>query len=51
MSVTTAGRKLILNTGPIRETWLEAAIEQTVTSNESRTLLKAADIMGRLADC
>jgi hypothetical protein len=51
MSVTTAGRKLILNTGPIRKTWLEAAIEQTVTSNESRTLLKAADIMERLADC
>jgi hypothetical protein len=38
VSVTTAGRELILNTGPIPETWLKAAVEQTVTSSESRTL-------------
>jgi hypothetical protein len=41
----------MLNTGAIRETWLEAAIEQTVTSDESRTRLKAADITERVADC
>jgi DNA-binding MarR family transcriptional regulator len=51
MSVTSAGRKLLSNIHPIREAWLEAAIEKTLTPAESRTLLKAADIMERLADC
>jgi DNA-binding MarR family transcriptional regulator len=51
MSNTPAGRKLISNMRPLRETWLEAAIDQHLTSIERRTLLKAADIMERLADC
>jgi DNA-binding MarR family transcriptional regulator len=51
MSATSAGRKLVSNIGPIREAWLEAAIEQNLTPAERRTLLKAADIMQRLADC
>jgi DNA-binding MarR family transcriptional regulator len=51
MSITPAGRKLVTNIGPIREAWLEAAIDQHLTPAERRTLLKAADIMQRLADC
>jgi DNA-binding MarR family transcriptional regulator len=51
MSVTPTGRKLLSNIRPVREAWLEAAIEQNLTTAESRTLLKAADIMERLADC
>lgn len=51
MSVTPAGRKLLSSIRPVREAWLEAAIEQNLTTAESRTLLKAADIMERLADC
>jgi len=51
MSITPSGRKLISNIGPIREAWLEAAIDQHLTVTERRTLLKAADIMQRLADC
>jgi len=51
MSVTSAGRKLISNIVPVREAWLEAAVEQNLTPAERRTLLKAADIMERLADC
>jgi DNA-binding MarR family transcriptional regulator len=51
VSATSAGRKLISNITPVREAWLEAAIEQNLTPAERRTLLKAADIMERLADC
>jgi DNA-binding MarR family transcriptional regulator len=51
VSATSAGRKLISTIGPAREAWLEAAIEQNLTPAERRTLLKAADIMERLADC
>jgi DNA-binding MarR family transcriptional regulator len=51
VSATSAGRKLISTIAPAREAWLEAAIEQNLTPAERRTLLKAADIMERLADC
>jgi DNA-binding MarR family transcriptional regulator len=50
MSVTPAGRKLLSKTRPVREAWLEAVIAQNLTPAESRTLLKAAEIMERLAD-
>jgi DNA-binding MarR family transcriptional regulator len=50
MSITPAGRKLLSNIRPIREAWLEAAIEQHLTPAERRTLLKSADLMERLAD-
>ena len=50
ISITPAGRKLVSNINPMREAWLEAAIEQNLTPAERRTLLKAADIMERLAD-
>jgi DNA-binding MarR family transcriptional regulator len=51
MSVTPTGRKLLSTIRPVREAWLEAAIQQNLTAAEGRTLLKAADIMERLADC
>ena len=51
MSVTSAGRKLISSIVPVREAWLEAVIEQSLTPVERRTLMKAVDIMERLADC
>jgi DNA-binding MarR family transcriptional regulator len=51
MSITVSGRKLISTVHPLREAWLEAAIENHLTPAERRTLLKAADIMERLADC
>jgi DNA-binding MarR family transcriptional regulator len=51
MSITASGRKLISTVHPIREAWLEAAIEKHLTPAERRTLLKAADIMESLADC
>ena len=51
VSATSAGRKLISNITPVREAWLEAAIEQNLTPAERRTLLKAAFIMERLAEC
>ena len=51
MSITGAGRKTISNIRPVREAWLEAAIDQHVTAAERRTLLSAALIMERLADC
>jgi DNA-binding MarR family transcriptional regulator len=51
MSITPSGRKLSSSIGPIREDWLTTAIDQHLTVTERRTLLKAADIMERLADC
>src|SRR5246127_5911011 len=51
MAITASGRKLLSSVVPIREAWLEAAIDQQLTPTECRTLLKAADIMERLADC
>ena len=50
ISVTPAGRELVANIRPIREDWLEAAIERHLSPAESRTLAKAAQIMERLAD-
>jgi DNA-binding MarR family transcriptional regulator len=51
MSITAAGRKIISNIRPIREAWLESAIDRHLTSADRRTLLTAAQIMERLADC
>jgi DNA-binding MarR family transcriptional regulator len=51
MSITASGRKLVSSLVPTREAWLEAAIEQQLTPTDCRTLLKAAGIMERLADC
>jgi DNA-binding MarR family transcriptional regulator len=50
VSITPAGRKLLSNIRPVREAWLEAAIEEHLTPTERRTLSKAAHIMERLAD-
>jgi DNA-binding MarR family transcriptional regulator len=51
MSITPPGRKLLSTISPVREAWLEAAIDKHLTPAERRTLLNAADIMERLADC
>jgi DNA-binding MarR family transcriptional regulator len=50
MSITASGRKLVSSIVPIRAAWLETAIEQHLTPTDRRTLLKATDIMERLAD-
>jgi DNA-binding MarR family transcriptional regulator len=50
VSITPTGRKLVSNIRPVREAWLEAAIEEHLTPTERRTLSKAAQIMERLAD-
>lgn len=50
MSITASGRKLVSSIGPIREAWLETAIDQQLTPTDCRTVLKAAGIMERLAD-
>jgi DNA-binding MarR family transcriptional regulator len=51
MAITASGRKLLSGLVPVREAWLEAAIDQQLTATDRRTLLKAAGIMERLADC
>jgi len=51
MSITASGRKLLSSVIPIREAWLETAIDEQLTPTDCRTLLKAAGIMERLADC
>jgi DNA-binding MarR family transcriptional regulator len=51
MAITASGRKLLSSVIPIREAWLERAIDEQLTPADCRTLLKAADIMERLADC
>jgi DNA-binding MarR family transcriptional regulator len=51
MSITPAGRKLLSSIRPVREAWLEGAIEKQLTAADRRTLQKAAEIMERLADC
>jgi DNA-binding MarR family transcriptional regulator len=51
MAITASGRKLLSSLVPVREAWLETAIDQQLTPTDCRTLLKAASIMERLADC
>ena len=51
MAITASGRKLLSSVIPIREAWLETAIDEQLTPADRRTLLKAAGIMERLADC
>jgi DNA-binding MarR family transcriptional regulator len=51
MSITPSGRRLMSTIRPIREAWLQAAIEMQLTPGERRTLRKAADLMERLAAC
>ena len=51
MAITASGRKLLSSVIPIREAWLERAIDEQLTPADCRTLLKAAGIMERLADC
>lgn len=51
ISISDAGLELISSIPAVRETWLEAAIEQHLSPTERLTLVMAAQIMERLADC
>lgn len=50
ISITEKGGKLISSIPVMRETWLEAAIEEHLSLADRRTLDQAAQIMERLAD-
>jgi hypothetical protein len=47
---TNLGRAAIAVPSTVQSRWLDAVIEQDLTPAERRTLLKATDIMERLAD-
>ncbi|GAA1298559.1 MarR family transcriptional regulator [Planotetraspora silvatica] len=51
ISITAAGRALLTSIPAMREAWLEAAIERHLSPADRQTLVKAAQIMERLADC
>jgi DNA-binding MarR family transcriptional regulator len=51
ISITDAGHRLLASIPAIREGWLEAVVEQHLSPDERRTLVEAAQIMERLADC
>jgi DNA-binding MarR family transcriptional regulator len=51
ISATAEGRELAASLHAVRETWLEAVLAQVATPAERRTLIEAAAIMQRLADC
>jgi DNA-binding MarR family transcriptional regulator len=47
---TPKGEELLRTIPAVREAWLDAAIVDQLTASERRTLLKAAEVMNRLAD-
>jgi DNA-binding MarR family transcriptional regulator len=51
ISATAEGHELAASIPAVRETWLEAVLAQVATPAERRTLIEAAAIMQRLADC
>lgn len=51
ISATAEGHELAASIPAVREAWLEAVLAQVVTPAERRTLIEAAAIMQRLADC
>ncbi len=50
ISATSEGRTLITTIPVAREAWLDLAIRTQLTQHERRTLLRAAEIMNRIAD-
>ncbi|MFF6958254.1 MarR family transcriptional regulator [Streptomyces sp. NPDC008317] len=50
LHATAEGRALVETIPAVREAWLEAAVRDLLRADERRTLLKAAEIMNRLAD-
>jgi DNA-binding MarR family transcriptional regulator len=51
ISATAKGHELATSIHAVREAWLETALAQVATPAERRTLIEAAAIMQRLADC
>jgi DNA-binding MarR family transcriptional regulator len=50
VSATPEGRALVERSAATREAWLSKAISGTLDAEERRVLLRAAEIMDRLAD-
>ena len=50
VSATLAGRALVERSAATREAWLSKAISNTLDAEEHRVLIRAAEIMDRLAD-
>lgn len=50
VSATAEGRALVERSAATREAWLSKAISGTLGAEECRVLLRAAEIMDRLAD-
>lgn len=50
VSATPAGRALVERSAATREAWLSKAISNTLDAEEHRVLIRAAEIMDRLAD-
>jgi DNA-binding MarR family transcriptional regulator len=50
VSATAAGRALVERSAATREAWLSKAISNTLDADEHRVLIRAAEIMDRLAD-
>ncbi len=50
ISVTARGRKLANSVPATREAWLEAAVDTQLSPAERQTLIRAAQLMERLAD-
>ena len=51
ISITDTGRKLLTAIPAQREAWLAAMIEEHLSAADRKALARAAQIMGRLADC
>jgi DNA-binding MarR family transcriptional regulator len=51
ISATEAGRALVSSIPAVREAWLEAAVDRHLSPAERETLMEAAKLMERLADC
>lgn len=50
LTLTAAGRKALLTDRSRREDWLSGAIEQRLTAKEQETLVRAIELLDRLAD-
>jgi DNA-binding MarR family transcriptional regulator len=50
VSATAAGRALVERSAATREAWLSKAISNTLNAEEHRVMIRAAEIMDRLAD-
>jgi DNA-binding MarR family transcriptional regulator len=51
LSATAKGRRLVRSVGKSREAWLAQAIEAVLDPEEVQDLLRAVEILNRLAEC